>query len=314
MPTKQIKLVHFQITKNCNLRCSFCGQWGRKGFFADSVGDEMDYSNWEKVATELQKLNPKPKIMLWGGEPLCCPFFEKLVNMLRSKGFELGLITNGTMIDKYTEILQNQFKHIYISIDGTKEIHDSIRGKGIYQKVCDNVNLITKSQTKTSVMSVITTSLLSQLPYFVTEMENLNIDQLILQDMIAISKEEAYAYSMEMADAFGIKAKYIDSWITNTEVPKVANIPTSAKIKVEYLPHSTNEKCTSAYNHIHIAWNGDVMYCTDFYDFVAGNVKNESVIDIFNNQLSEKFRKEIYQGKCVTCKHCSWKSNKNYEL
>ena len=87
--------------------------------------------------------------------------------------------------------------------------------------------------------------------------------------------------------------------------------------KVRYMPHgalSGEPYCHSAFNHAHVAWNGNVLYCTDFYDFNAGNVKNENIIDIFNNDLSEKFRKEIMLGNCVTCNHCSWRGNTEFNL
>ena len=38
---KKIEMVHFQITRNCNLRCHFCGQWGKKGFFSDASGNNI---------------------------------------------------------------------------------------------------------------------------------------------------------------------------------------------------------------------------------------------------------------------------------
>ena len=87
--------------------------------------------------------------------------------------------------------------------------------------------------------------------------------------------------------------------------------------KVRYMPHGIfkdEEFCRSAFNHAHVAWNGNVLYCTDFYDFSAGNVKEGNIIDIFNNGISEKFRKEISSGNCITCKHCSWRNNTTFDL
>lgn len=74
------------------------------------------------------------------------------------------------------------------------------------------------------------------------------------------------------------------------------------------------KSCQSPFKHVHIAWNGNVLYCTDFYDFFAGNVKEEKLIEIYNNKLSEKFREEISKNRCVTCKHCSWRNNTNFGI
>ena len=49
----------------------------------------------------------------------------------------------------------------------------------------------------------------------------------------------------------------------------------------------------------------------DFRQFIVLS-KNNDLIEIFNNELSEKFRSEVAAGNCPTCKHCAWKNNKNY--
>ena len=37
----ELQLVHFQITRSCNLRCWFCGQWGKQGFLRDDGGKAL---------------------------------------------------------------------------------------------------------------------------------------------------------------------------------------------------------------------------------------------------------------------------------
>ena len=81
------ELIHFQLTRNCNLRCYFCGQWGKKGFFSGADGEEMTLADWKKLALDIKSTyTPLPHIMLWGGEPLVCPFFDELVMFLKEQG------------------------------------------------------------------------------------------------------------------------------------------------------------------------------------------------------------------------------------
>ncbi len=318
---KKIKLVHFQLTKNCNLRCWFCGHWGRKGFFFDTVGEAMCIDDWKNVINQLcyyaEKTEIRPEIMLWGGEPLIYPQFEEIVRELRCKGFNLGIVTNGVMIDKYSQLLKQEFKHIYVSVDGVKEIHDKIRGEGVFDTVSKNLKLLKGTNAKITIMSVLSDDNIPTLQSTVEELLKLNCDEIILQDMIALSKEEAQQYKDEMSN-IGITAEYINSWIMDN--PPKCDLSVIEKIckkyadKVKYLPHGIGEPCMSAFSHIHIAWNGNVLYCTDFYDFSAGNVKNENIVDIFNNEKSEKFREMIQNEKCPTCHHCSWRHNKTFEV
>ena len=64
VPKKEIRRAHCQITKSCNLRCPFCGQWGSRGFFADANGSALSRDEWLDAARQLAMLSPRPKIML----------------------------------------------------------------------------------------------------------------------------------------------------------------------------------------------------------------------------------------------------------
>ncbi len=317
----RIELVHFQLTKNCNLRCWFCGQWGKKGFFSDAVGEAMTLSDWESVVAQLCEYREisgaTPHVMLWGGEPLVYPSFQEIVDLLRKKDFPLGTVTNGTNIDKYAEILKKEFRHIYVSIDGNREIHDSIRGKGVFEKTARNLQLLKGTSAKISVMTVLTEENLRALEDTVDALLALPCDEVILQDMIALSKEEIERYKQGM-DSIGVKATYIDSWYMQSppqyDKAVIKEFCKRYGGKLKYLPHQRTGSCQSAWKHIHIAWNGNALYCTDFYDFSAGNVKQERLLDIFNNEKSQKYREWIEENGCPTCNHCSWRLNESFYL
>ena len=317
----KIELVHFQLTKNCNLRCWFCGQWGKKGFFADASGHEMTFSDWENVVAQLceyrKESGSTPHIMLWGGEPLVYDHFKEIVRLLRNNDFPLGLVTNGTNIDKYAEILKKEFRHIYVSIDGDKDIHDSIRGKGVFEKTTKNLDLLRGTKATISIMTVLTEENLSALETTVNALLNLPCDEVILQDMIALTKAEIEGYKQGM-NSIGVEANYIDSWYMQSppryDKEKITEFCKRYGGRLKYLPHQITGVCQSAWKHVHIAWNGNVLYCTDFYDFSAGNVKEERLLDIFRNEKTTKYRKLIEQNGCPTCNHCSWRLSETFYL
>lgn len=277
---------------------------------------------WKKLALDIKEsYTPLPHIILWGGEPLVCPYFDELVIFLKEQGFTLGMITNGVLLDRHMEICKSSFKKIYVSIDGPRDIHDSIRGDGVFDRATANLAELARSDVNVTVTSVLSPILLDRLDEFVSIAENSGADELLLQNYIRVSANEADEYRKWMKDCFNIEAKEIESWITQLpqdyEIKKEQAIEgikgRKNKITVTYLPH-TNENCTclSANKHIHVSWNGNVLYCTDFYDFSAGNVKKNHIDDIFNNEISEKYRAEVANNP--TCRHCSWKTKKSYYL
>lgn len=322
---KRLELVHFQLTRNCNLRCWFCGQWGRRGFFAGAQGEEMTFADWKRVAGELAGFQEKPDIMLWGGEPLVYPDFERIVRFLREKGFSLGLVTNGVFLDRHASLCRDSFERIYVSVDGNREIHDAIRGEGVFDRVLSNLALLKGGRAEIVIMAVITPALLEILPEFPRLFEPYSPQKILLQQMIAFSGDEIKRYKAWLLDAFGRRAKEIDAWENDPGADFWEKQSAALKelsqnaypFPVVFLPHGADARqgfCLSPFRHAHIAWNGEVMFCTDFYDFSAGNVKKESLSAIFENEQSEKFRSEIAGGKCAACERCSWKNNESFFL
>ena len=281
----------------------------------------MTLDDWKNLALIIKKTySPMPHIILWGGEPLVCPFFDELVHYLKSLGFTLGMVTNGVLLDKHIDICTSSFKRIYVSVDGPKSIHDSIRGDGVFDRVSRNIKMLSKSDVFITVMSVLSPKLVENLDGFPEIIEKLGADELYLQNYIRLSKDEAEEYKKWMKEDFGIKATEIDSWVTSLpddyeERLKLGIEKINKKkynMSVRYLLHNIEKPCCSPNKHIHISWNGNMLYCTEFYDFFAGNVKKENIDDIFCNELSEKFRNGI--SKNPACKHCSWRNNENFYL
>ncbi len=332
LPCNRIEQVHLQITRNCNLRCYFCGQWGKRGFFSDASGTEMQLVDWEKVIEELityrEKTGVSPYIMVWGGEPLVSPWFDDIVELLHKEKFLVGMVTNGVLLDRHKEVINKAVSWIYLSLDGPPQIHDRIRGKGIFEKVLANLEQINGPEI--SVMSVVTGQLIPLLPEFLDILEDTKIGALFLQDMIGLKVEEITDYKVKMQEIFGIQAEYIESWENegrlqfHEELDCMLKQIDRDKYHFKIVPKQHYEKqsignqyadmeyCLSPFRHIHVTWNGNVTFCTDFYDFKAGSVKEQGLEAIFTNENSEKFRRMIIEGKCATCNHCSWRENREY--
>lgn len=114
------------VTDNCNLRCRHCYHFHGKNHFETQ---ELPLTLWEKRFAELYKSGIR-NILLVGGEPA----LRQDVLMLADRLFPLVyVITNGTIK------IPKEFNHrLYVSIDGTQETNDSIRGNGVFARVMRN--------------------------------------------------------------------------------------------------------------------------------------------------------------------------------
>ncbi len=63
------------------------------------------------------------------GEPLMSPCFDEIASTLHERGYRVGIVTNGTLLDRHAETVPYCLDKIYVSVDGPEQLHDSIRGR-----------------------------------------------------------------------------------------------------------------------------------------------------------------------------------------
>lgn len=77
------------------------------------------------------------QLMLYGGEPLLrIPLLMELMDRFPSARFMLQ--TNGLLLHRVPEDYIHRFHSILVSIDGTREVTDFYRSRGVYEKVVEN--------------------------------------------------------------------------------------------------------------------------------------------------------------------------------
>lgn len=113
------------VTNRCNLRCKHCY------FFTEPPGHELEPNELVEKVRALHKNKGRVWSCTWvGGEPLLRPeIIEQLIPNFRHN----TVVTNGTIP------LPDWNASFYVSLDGTKDVHDHIRGKGSYEKLKKNV-------------------------------------------------------------------------------------------------------------------------------------------------------------------------------
>lgn len=147
---KRIPLfVSLQITKLCNLRCSYC--------FAelDSLKSVSDFTTdqWKDIIDNLYMLGTR-WVRIQGGEPLIRNDIGELINYIKDKGMICELGTNGTLIKKRIDSLI-RLDSLCISLDGDREANDMCRGNGVYDKVVESIKLAKSRGIKVRVHAVL---------------------------------------------------------------------------------------------------------------------------------------------------------------
>ena len=146
-------VLQWHITHQCNLRCKHCYQ--------DDYSKDLDIEELEKILYQyidfLKEYKYTGHINFTGGEPLLYNKIDKLFKLFEicdKHNITYGILTNGTMIteDLVKKLSKlNGIRFVQMSLEGTKEINDMIRGNGNYDKVMKAVKLLNKEYIQTMI-------------------------------------------------------------------------------------------------------------------------------------------------------------------
>ncbi len=145
----RVDSVIWIFTSKCNLKCPHC-----YASIYDRV-EELSLNEKLKLAKEICEAGAE-YVGLSGGEPLIHPHFKHIVSLLRDYGVSISIVTNATVVsDETASFLYRNDVLTYVSLDGPREIHDLIRGRGVYDKVVNSVEkLKSRGVDVASVMAV----------------------------------------------------------------------------------------------------------------------------------------------------------------
>ena len=121
---------------------------------------------------------------------------------------------------------------LYVSLDGYRETHDAIRGKGVYDKVLANLRLVDSKKVKIRVMSVTSDAPLKDLVKFTDDLSNCHVEKLILQDRIALKKSEADEYAKWLKEAFNLPSVSVYGYVDEGYVAPDLSLIDFSKFKV----------------------------------------------------------------------------------
>jgi radical SAM protein with 4Fe4S-binding SPASM domain len=134
-PLPSLRYLELQLTKKCNLKCRHC-------YLGKAENIELPVEKAIEVVETFERMQGL-KLFVSGGEPLLYSEFKKFNEFLRRIKLRRVLFTNGILLNKIDLKLLN-FDEIQFSIDGLKESHNKLRGRGTYEKTISGIKKLKK--------------------------------------------------------------------------------------------------------------------------------------------------------------------------
>lgn len=318
-----VKALCLNVAHDCNLRCKYCfadeGEYhGRRALMSEEVG---------KAALDFLVKNSGGRknleVDFFGGEPLMnWEVVKKLVEYGRSiekeydKNFRFTITTNGTLLnDEILEFVNKEMGNIVLSIDGRKEVNDSMRpragGQGCYDDIVPKYQKVAESrhQLRYFVRGTFTHANLD-FSEDVKHLAELGFKQISVEPVVA-SPEDWYAFKDEdipiICEEYDKLAKY---YIEKHKEGKGFNF-FHFNIDLEGGPCVAKRLsgCGSGCEYLGVTPWGDLYPCHQFVgneDFIMGNVFD----GITRPDIRDKFKKSnVYSRpecqKCFARYYCS---------
>ena len=327
-PTKFPRIINCFITEDCNFNCPMC-------HVANSRQKQhlqtLSFETIKKLADDVASSGVS--FQLSGGEPLLHPEIISIIKYLHQKKIPPGLVTNGLLLEKYADqLIKSGLDFLAVSLDGPNEMTQFKRGyipnsfnqiiRGI-KKFCQ----LRQNQIfpNIRIATVINKTNLHNFNKIYSVFKNISIDHWSISHFFyyynTIKKDQDLFFKKYHTgnDVWGQYLNSRKEYLTQkqrsllksklTEIKKLKNtkfIVSFNNIDIDkyYTGQKPSKKsfCDSPLRQVFLRGNGDVEIC---HGFIAGNIHQQNLTEIWHNPLVNKFRKILTKHKTIpACFRC----------
>jgi MoaA/NifB/PqqE/SkfB family radical SAM enzyme len=129
--------AQLDLTTSCNLDCTFCTARNDR-----KKPKNVDMKKFEETLDGLKELGCKGIEITGGGEPLMHKDFEGIILLIKKKGFDIGLVTNGALISKKKEDIWDNFDWIRVSVNAGPSMYKQIHNRDVFNNVLEGLKTL----------------------------------------------------------------------------------------------------------------------------------------------------------------------------
>ncbi|HEY2433704.1 MAG TPA: radical SAM protein [Vicinamibacterales bacterium] len=324
----------YEATMRCNLHCEFC----YVGDLLNLEGEWREELPIEALARAFPEQNGL-QINLTGGEIFMRKDILEVLDLFRSKGYACGyLTTNGTIIteeraDALADLAAAGFlKHISVSVDGPRELHDIARGlTGTFERTTAGLKRLQESARRkgaplrVGINTTVTHESLEALDRMVDVAEELGVDAIGLNHLMYSTPEEvAETVKILGAPDASVIATYVtpdpglDVAQVRAKVGALAakcrekNVLFDFRPKVHeplldsyYTPGTRLDgRCLYPFLHARVSFSGKVYFCP-FIRIEVGDLTTSSLEEVWNGEKYVALRRTLLEhGIFPVCRRC----------
>ena len=288
-------LLQIDITNRCNLKCPFCRRQKDK---TDALGEKDIFI----ILSEAREYGFR-ELNISGGEPFLHQGIYRIVKKANELGYGIITITtNGTLPFRCDDAklisLLKTVTLIQVSIDDIQEHHDRLRGmQGAYERSLEFAHFAQK-YTKTVIKSVVTKNNLPRIVKLKNILKDRGFNAYSIRPLIP-SDKSGFDSTLSYDD---FKNLYLEL-STDKDMIVVSEDPLFNTF-CPFIPQSEFGNlggCLAGIDVLYINSEGEVYPCA-YLKTKVGDIRSQSLEDIFNHPTMTALRSRKLEGRCGNCR------------
>lgn len=307
------KTVMISPTDSCNLKCSFCWRLEKEEDPNTWRAKELSFDEIRKVVLDCAEMGVETIDLTGGGEAFMRQDIMDIIRLVKENGMRCSLTTNSTLLNeqKIKRLVELGLDDICFSLEsGDEEVSDRIRGAGTYKKTIAAMSTLKKikqEQKKTlpaaRIGTVITAWNYNHLKSLERFVKDNGIESINFSVMLEWKSNKGMSVAGKSAQVM-YELRTLDQLLDNEKITH--NLKPILKHGLG--SHATPEACYAPWQMLFINSQGSVLGCcilASFYENVIGNVREQSLPEIWNGSKMNKFRKKIMNKEWFAgCERC----------
>jgi radical SAM protein with 4Fe4S-binding SPASM domain len=312
---------------------------------ADLKKQEVSPARYLEVFADLVAHGHHPMIYLLGGEPMLYEGTLPIIAGAAKLGLPTSIATNGTRVAaKAEELAAAPLFLLQMSIDGhTAESHNRARpsagGTDNFADINKALAEIRRAReargSNLPLIASLTTISKENYRHLIDIYETFRdrVDLAVFYLSWWIDEDSLKAHDRDFHRRFGFNPHCPQGWLGSWRpddygelnrqlnlllersqpwsAPPVVLIPSvlgEDNLRTYYTDHQARfgyDQCVSIYQVVEVDSNGDVSPRRDYHDYVVGNIKTQTISELWNSERYRAFRKSLAtEGLMPVCTRC----------
>ena len=301
-----LRHLFLELTLRCNEHCLHCGSRCGEG----ETPPELTLAQYRTLLDEVRDdfAGALPQLNITGGEPLLRRDFFDIMAYARSLGFRWGMTSNGLLIDGGAahRLKECGMKTISVSLDGTEETHDRLRGRaGAFSGALRGLEaLAAEGFQHVQVTTVVNHVNIGQLPALFDLLRGMEVDSWRVIHIEPIGRAREHPELMLTGAEYRqvldyIREKRAQGYPVTYGCSHYLGLSYERQVRDWYF------LCNAGIYTASVTASGDIVACLDIErrpELTQGNVLRDRLRDIWEHRF-EVFRSDL-SDRSETCRQC----------